>query len=214
MDNNFSNVYKKFELAYSECLKVSDNINHLEDEYTKQHSNRVASYAVLIGKKLNLDEESLDTLRIGGMFHDIGKSGISTNILFKNSSLNNDEFSQMKKHTYIGSDILGHSPIFNDIIPIVKYHHEKYDGNGYPEGLKGNQIPLFARIISIADTFDAMTSTRSYRDALPIEIAKEEIQKCSGSQFDPEIVKAFLEILDEDLNEVKDIQSNIYYKYI
>lgn len=214
MASNFSNVYKKFELAYSECLKSSDNINHLEDDYTKQHSNRVASYAVLIGQKLDLDEESLDILRIGGLFHDIGKTGVSTNILFKDSSLNNDEFSQMKKHTYIGSDILGHSPVFNNIIPIVKYHHEKYDGNGYPEGLKGNEIPLFARIISIADTFDAMTSTRSYRNALPIEVAKEEIKRCSGSQFDPEIVNAFLDILNDNLDEVKDIQKNIYKKYI
>lgn len=206
MKNDFSNVYKKFELAYSECIKSSDNINHLEDSYTKQHSDRVASYAVLIGEKLNLSKDALETLRIGGMFHDVGKVGVPTHILFKDSSLNNDEFSQIKKHPYIGSSILEHSSVFNDIIPIVKYHHEKYDGRGYPEGLKGNDIPLFARIISLADTFDAMTSNRSYRNALPLDIARAEIEKCSGSQFDPEITKVFLEILDNEYDKIKEIQ--------
>ena len=206
MNSDFSNVYKKFELAYSECMKVSDNVNHLEDSYTKQHSDRVASYAVLIGEKLNLSQEAIDTLRIGGMFHDVGKVGVPTNILFKDSSLDNDEFSQIKSHPYIGTNILEHSSVFKDIIPIVKYHHEKYDGHGYPEGLKGNDIPLLARIISLADTFDAMTSNRSYRNALPIDIAKSEIEKYSGTQFDPELAKVFVDILENDSEKIKQIQ--------
>lgn len=206
MKNDFSNVYKKFELAYSDCLNSSDNVNHLEDTYTKQHSDRVASYAVLIGKKLNLSDENLETLRIGGMFHDVGKVGVPTHILFKDSSLSNDEFLQIKNHPYIGTSILERSSIFNDIIPIVKYHHEKYDGKGYPEGLKGNDIPLFARIISLADTFDAMTSTRSYRKALPLDVARNEIERCAGSQFDPEIAKAFLDIIDNEYDKIKEIQ--------
>ena len=158
MEGDYSNIYKKFDFECNECLKSFNHVDHEQDSYTKEHCDRVSQYAVLIGKKLNLSKEELDTLKLGSMYHDIGKVGISSKILFKDSKLSDDEYYEMKKHTFIGSDILSKSNTFKDIIPIVKYHHERYDGKGYPEGLKGDQIPLLTRIVSVADTFDAMTS--------------------------------------------------------
>ena len=206
MINDLSNIYKKFEYEYSKCLKAYNLIDHEQDSYTMQHSNRVASYAVLIGEKLNLNEDDLNTLRLGGMYHDIGKVGVPARIVFKNSSLDNDEYVEMKKHTFIGTDILSHSLAFKEIIPIVRYHHEKYDGNGY-EGLKGNDIPLFARIVTVADSFDAMTSNRVYRNSLSMNFVKAEIEKNAGTQFDPEIAKVFLDILNTESDKIAEIQN-------
>ena len=140
------------------------------------------------------------------MFHDVGKIGIPDAILLKESKLTDDEYSQIKNHPSIGAHILQNATIFQDIIPIVKHHHEKYDGTGYPGRLKGEDIPYFARIAAVADTFDAMTSKRSYRDALPLDVVKAEIEKCSGTQFDPAIAKAFVEILDTKYDKIKEIQ--------
>ena len=156
---------------------------------------------------MGLSQEDLKTLRIGGLFHDIGKIGVPDSILLKESKLTDDEYSQIKNHPTIGAHILSSATIFQDIIPIVKHHHEKYDGNGYPSKLKGDEIPYFARIAAVADTFDAMTSKRTYRDALSIDVVKEEIEKCSGTQFDPAIAQAFLEILENDYDKILEIQN-------
>ena len=164
----------------------------------------------MIGKKLGLPEEQLRILRIGGLFHDIGKIGIPDNILQKESKLTDDEYSEIKNHPSIGVHILGSAEIFKDIIPIVKHHHERYDGRGYPSGLKGEEIPYIARIAAVADTFDAMTSKRSYRDALDLQVVKDEIKRCEGTQFDPEIAEVFLEILNNEYESIKEIQD----KYI
>ena len=143
---------------------------------------------------------------MGGLFHDIGKIGIPDNILLKESKLDDNEYSQIQNHPSIGAHILGDAAVFQDIIPMVKHHHEKYDGTGYPSQLKGEDIPLIARIAAVADTFDAMTSKRSYRNALPIETVISEIERCSGTQFDPEIAKVFLDILKNDYSEIQAIQ--------
>ena len=205
MENDYSNIYKKFDFEYNECLKSFNHIDHEQDLFTKEHSDRVASYASLIGEKLNLSNEDLETLRLGSFYHDIGKVGISTKIIFKDTKLTDEEYMEMKKHTFIGSDILSHSPIFNNIIPIVKYHHEKYDGSGYPEGLKGEEIPLLTRIVSVADSFDAMSSDRVYRKALPLEIVKLEMANGAGSQFDPQITNIFLDILNNEPDKINKI---------
>ena len=176
-----------------------------KDTYTRGHSDRVSKYAILIGRKLGLSDNDLRTLEIGGLFHDIGKIGIPDNILLKENNLSNEEYDEIKKHPLIGAYIIETSTVFSSIVPIIKYHHEKYDGSGYPEGLKGQEIPLMARIISVADTFDAMTSKRSYRDSLPIDVVKNELKRNASKQFDPEIIDTFLDILNNNYNEVEEI---------
>ena len=163
-------------------------------------------YSVLIGKKLGLDEKTLHILKIGGLFHDIGKIGIPDSILLKESKLSDEEYSQIKNHPMIGVHMLGDAAIFSDILPIVKHHHERYDGRGYPSQLVGDDIPYVARIAAVADTFDAMTSKRSYRDSLPIDVVRAEIERCSGTQFDPNIAKVFLDIMNNDFDLIREIQ--------
>lgn len=171
---------EKEHLAYIETLR---RIVDAKDTYTRGHSDRVSYYSVLIGEKLGLSGKDLEKLRIGGLFHDIGKIGISDNILLKTSKLTDLEYDEIKKHPSIGAHILENSKVFEDIIPIVLHHHERYDGTGYPYNLKGENIPYIARIVAISDTFDAMTSKRSYRDSLSIDIVKEEFKKCSRNSI-------------------------------
>ena len=200
---------EKLEQAYLESIETLRMTVEAKDPYTRGHSERVAEFSVLIGEKLGLTEEELKTLKIGGLFHDIGKIGIPDSILLKEAKLTDEEYSEIKNHPAIGKHILSTASIFKDIIPIVYHHHEKYNGTGYPERLSGENIPLFARIAAVADTFDAMTSKRSYRNAIPIEIVKEEIVKCSGTQFDPNVANAFLEILNNDYAKITEIQNRI-----
>ena len=193
--------------AYLESIQTLRYTVEAKDTYTRGHSDRVSEYSVLIGKYMGLPEEDLEILKIGGLFHDIGKIGIPDAILLKDSKLTDDEYSEIKNHPAIGKHILSNAKIFENIIPIVFHHHEKFDGNGYPEKLAGKNIPLYARIAAIADTFDAMTSKRSYRDALSLDIVKNELARCSGAQFDPEILKVFLDILDNHYQEIQNIQN-------
>ena len=197
----------KLEKAYLESIETLRMTVEAKDPYTRGHSERVAEFSVLIGEKLGLSEKDLKTLKIGGLFHDIGKIGIPDSILLKESKLTDDEYSEIKNHPAIGKHILSTASLFQDIIPIVYHHHEKYNGTGYPERLAGDKIPLFARIAAVADTFDAMTSKRSYRNAIPIEIVKEEFVKCSGTQFDPEIASVFLDILNTEYDKILEIQN-------
>ena len=175
-----------------------------KDSYTKNHSDRVSYYAVLIAKQLNLPEEQVNLIRDGGLFHDIGKIGIPDSILQKTSKLTDDEYDDIKNHPSIGAHILQPSKIFDNLIPMVKHHHERFDGRGYPSGLTGEDIPYNARIISVADSFDAMTSDRSYRPRFTLEKALDEIRRCSGTQFDPAIAEAFLNVFEtHDLSEIE-----------
>lgn len=196
----------ELEKAYLDTIGILRYTVEAKDPYTRGHSDRVSELSVLIGKKMGLDENTLHTLKIGGLFHDIGKIGIPDSILLKESKLDDEEYSQIKNHPTIGSHMLGDADIFKDIIPMVKHHHERFDGRGYPSQLSGHDIPLIARIAAVADTFDAMTSKRTYRDALPIEVVISEFEKCSGSQFDPEIANVFLDILKNNYNEIQEIQ--------
>ena len=177
-----------------------------KDSYTRGHSDRVSSYSVLIGQKLGLSDNDINTLKIGGLFHDIGKIGIPDSILLKDSRLTDDEYSEIKNHPAIGAHILSNATIFADIIPIVKHHHERFDGNGYPGKLKGEQIPYLARIAAVADAFDAMTSKRTYRDSLPLDIVKQEIEKNKGTQFDPILADVFLDILNNEYEKIEEIK--------
>lgn len=205
MNQELSNTYEKLEKAYLDSIETLRYTVEAKDPYTRGHSDRVSAYSVLIGKYLNLSEEDLKTLKVGGLFHDIGKIGIPDSILLKEAKLTDDEYSQIKNHPSIGAHILCNAEVFKDIIPIVKHHHERFDGNGYPSKLRGVDIPYLARITAVADTFDAMTSRRTYRNALPIDVVRGEIERCSGTQFDPEIAKVFLDILNYHYDEIEEI---------
>ena len=206
INNQLKDKSDELEKAYLDTIGILRQTVEAKDPYTRGHSDRVSEYSVLIGKEMGLDDATLHTLKIGGLFHDIGKIGIPDSILLKESKLDDEEYSQIKNHPAIGVHMLGDAEIFKDIIPIVKHHHERFDGRGYPSQLSGNEIPLIARIAAVADTFDAMTSKRIYRDALPIEVVIQEIEKCSGSQFDPEISNIFLSILKNKFNLIEEIQ--------
>ena len=201
---------EQLERAYLDTIQSLRYAVEAKDPYTRGHSDRVSEYAVLIGRKMGLSEDEIKTLQIGGLFHDIGKIGVPDTILQKEAKLTDDEYSQIKNHPSIGAHILGEAEAFKDIIPIVKYHHERFDGRGYPSRLSGEKIPLLARITAVADTFDAMTSKRSYRNALDIQYVKEEIERCKGTQFDPKIAEVFLEILNNDFGKIQEIQKKIY----
>lgn len=207
INDELKSTYDKLESAYMETIEILRFTVEAKDAYTKGHSDRVSAYSVLIGEALGLPEEDLKTLKIGGLFHDIGKIGIPDSILLKTTKLDDEEYSEIKNHPAIGAHILSNATIFKDIIPIVKHHHERFDGHGYPGKLKGEEIPYLARIATVADSFDAMTSKRSYRDSLPIDVVKEEIKKNSDTQFDPEIAEVFLKILDEQPEEIRRIQA-------
>ena len=134
---------------------------------------------------------------MAGLLHDIGKIGIPDAILTKDSKLDDNEYSQIKEHPVIGAHILGDAEVFKDIIPIVKHHHERYDGHGYPSQLSGEDIPYMARILTIADCFDAMTARRPYKKPLSVSYAVSELKKNSGTQFDPELVNVFIRLINE-----------------
>lgn len=200
-------TYDKLEKAYLESIETLRYTVEAKDSYTRGHSDRVSEYSILIGKNLGLSEQDINCLKIGGLFHDIGKIGVPDNILLKNSKLNDEEYSEIKNHPTIGAHILSNATIFKDVIPIVKHHHERFDGNGYPGKLKGEEIPYLARIAAVADAFDAMTSRRTYRDSMPIDVVKSEIERCKGSQFDPTCADAFLDILNNNYQKIEEIRA-------
>ena len=207
INNKLSNTYERLENAYLESIQTLRYTVEAKDKYTRGHSDRVSAFSTLIGQKLGLSAEDIKTLEIGGLFHDIGKIGVPDSIIQKTDKLTDDEYSQIKNHPSIGAHILSNATIFKNIIPIVKHHHERYDGHGYPSQLKGTDIPYLARITTIADSFDAMTSKRTYRDSLPVEVVKSEFKNNKGTQFDPELTDVFLDILNKDYNKIKEIQN-------
>ena len=172
-----------------------------KDHYTYGHCMRVAHFSLLLGKEINLEGEDLYQLEVAALFHDIGKIGTPDAILRKPSRLEEEEFLIMKEHPSLSGEILSSFTEFKDAAKFARHHHERYDGRGYPDRLKGDEIPLFSRVILIADTFDAMTSTRPYRKGLPYEVAFNELVEFSGSQFDPSLVKHFINALKKEDQE-------------
>lgn len=198
INDKLETAYTELKNAYRGTMESLRLAVDAKDSYTKNHSDRVSYYAVLLAKALNLPEEEIEIIRDGGLFHDIGKIGIPDAILQKTEKLTDDEYDDIKNHPSIGAHILNPAKIFEKIIPIVKHHHERYDGKGYPGKLVGNQIPLSARIVSLADSFDAMTSDRSYRPRFTLFKALAEIERCKGTQFDPELATLFIETITEN----------------
>lgn len=164
------------------------------DGYTLEHSRQVARFAVLLSGKIGLDGKNLRTARIAGELHDIGKIGVPEKILLKEELLTGREYGVMKTHAEKSAEILSTVPNLDDVVRAVRSHHERYDGSGYPDGLKGAEIPLLGRVLAVCDAFSAMITERPYRPALPVEQAKRELIEKSGMQFDPELVSAFLAI--------------------
>lgn len=162
------------------------------DSYTKQHSERVTSYALEIAEVMNLTEDEKDVIRFGGYLHDIGKIGVRDTVLLKPGRLSEEEKAEIRLHPIIGENIIRPIKFLPKEREIVLYHHERFDGKGYPEGLEGEKIPRIARILAVADTYDAMTSSRPYRSAKSHEFAIEDLKRCSKTQFDGEVVMAFL----------------------
>lgn len=171
-----------------------------KDRYTNGHSKRVAKYSRMLAERMGLSGDELDEIFNMAMLHDIGKIGVPDSIINKDSKLTDEEYGIVKKHPEIGYEILSEMPELKDIGIGAKWHHERYDGKGYPDGLKGEAIPLPARIIGVADAYDAMSSNRSYRKFLPQEVVKSEIENGRGTQFDPVIADIMLGIIAEDVN--------------
>ncbi len=186
------------ELALQTILAIARAID-AKDEYTQGHSQRVATYSRALAEYLGWSEADCDNIYHIALLHDVGKIGVPDNVLKKRGHLTEEEFALMRRHPDIGADILKDVKSLKGIELGTRFHHERFDGKGYPNKLKGEEIPLIARIICVADTFDAMTSTRCYRNRLDIDVAREELRRCSGTQFDPEIVSAFLAMLDKGL---------------
>jgi HD-GYP domain-containing protein (c-di-GMP phosphodiesterase class II) len=175
----------------------------LRDAYTGEHSQRVTHFAILLGQQFRLSAEDLELIRLVTPLHDIGKIGIDDAILRKPGKLTAAEFEAMKTHTTKGVEIIEKIPDLSQALPIVRSHHERWDGGGYPDGLKGKDIPRLARIVAVANAFDAMVFDTPYRRGQAAEIAFAEIERQQGLQFDPEIVTAFLQVRDKVVEEMQ-----------
>lgn len=169
-----------------------------KDKYTNGHSERVAYYARLIAERAGMSESDQNDIYFIGLLHDIGKIGVPDTVINKTSKLTDEEFAQIKEHPIIGAKILKDITEMPGIEKGARWHHERYDGKGYPDGIKGEEIPVFSRIICVADAYDAMTSQRSYRDVLPQEKVRDEIVKGRGTQFDPVFADIMISLIDED----------------
>ena len=187
-------AYQELKQDYFEMVSAMRRIVDAKDIYTRGHSDRVSSYAVQIARHMGKDTEYCQQIHTAGLFHDVGKLSIPDEILLKNGKLTDEEYEVIKTHPSAGADILAHITQFHPLLPAVRSHHERFDGRGYPDGLQGLNIPEMARIIAVADSFDAMTSNRQYRNGLGFQRAIDELKRCSGTQFDPHVVEAFLEL--------------------
>ena len=181
--------------AYLSTITSLARTIEAKDPYTGGHTERVAEYALMLARELGFGDDELQAVEVGAVIHDIGKIGIPDRILLKPGRLDSDEFEEMRKHPEISSYILDELDLPKVVRDMARNHHERFDGKGYPDGLKGNQIPLAARILTVADAFDAMTSDRPYRRALSQEVAAAEIRRNAGSQFCPDVVAALDECL-------------------
>ncbi|MBI5555630.1 MAG: HD domain-containing protein [Elusimicrobia bacterium] len=190
--------YEESREAYLDIIRSLVNAIEARDPYTRGHSEQTTKYAVSIARRLDLPAESIEVVRCAANLHDIGKIGIKETILKKAKKLTADEYSHIKNHPFMGAQILKPIKSLQEVIPIVYHHHERYDGKGYLDGLQRDEIPVGARILSVADAFEAMTSDRPYHKGLLKEEAREQLKKAAGSQFDPRIVNAFLEVLEEE----------------
>jgi putative nucleotidyltransferase with HDIG domain len=192
------------ERTYDTTLQALSNALDVRDSETEGHSRRVVEYMELIIEQLPVAPGHLATLRRGALLHDIGKIGVPDNVLRKPAALSDAEWAVMRRHPEHGARIISQIPFLEDVSRIVRHHHERWDGKGYPDGIEGEAIPLGARIFAVADSFDAMTSDRPYRRAMSVKDARVEVARCRGTQFDPVVVDAFVGVPVERLNKIAD----------
>lgn len=190
-------LYQDLQKSFLDAVAALIKAIEAKDKYTRGHSQRVTEYSLAIAKILALSKEEMKVIKFCGLMHDIGKIGIGDSILHNPSKLSSKEYEIIKSHSVMGEEIIQPVGFLKKGLPLIRHHHERYDGRGYPDGLRGKAIPLMARIMAVADSFDAMTSDRPYRKALSLEKSIRELKKESGTQFDPEIVKAFLTLLSQ-----------------
>jgi len=191
---NFS-LNEDAEKTYLETITALAMAVEAKDPYSRGHIDRVSGYAQRLGREMGMDEETMKILKNGAVLHDVGKIGVRDDVLRKNAPLNEDEQNEMRQHVIIGVNIIKPIRSMSALCDLVRYHQEFYDGNGYPDGLKGEQIPLTARMIKVCDAYDAMTTDRSYRKGLSRDEARKELALKSGSEFDPKVVESFLKII-------------------
>jgi len=201
-------LYEDLQATFQQTIQSLARTIDKMDRYTSGHSERVARYAVNLARWLGLPEDQIEIVRHSALMHDIGKVGCVLN-LNKPGKLTQSEYEIFKRHPSYGKDILDPIKFLQPVVPGVHLHHERWDGRGYPLGMAGQEIPLIARIIAVADTYDAMTSDRAYRRALPHEVTVNEIERCSGSQFDPDIAGVFTEQIDRLRESLRDAGETI-----
>lgn len=193
-----ADLFQNLQRAYIDTLSALTSAIDAKDSYTRGHSERVTELSIQLAQFMGVEKKEVEKIKLGGLLHDIGKIGIPEGILNKPGRLTEEEFVIIKSHPEMGVKIMGKVEFLEAIVPIILSHHERYDGRGYPQGLKDSEIPLLARIVSVVDTYDAMTTDRPYRKAMTIEEALKEIEHCSGTQFDPEIAKYFINMINSE----------------
>ncbi|MCR5788324.1 MAG: HD-GYP domain-containing protein, partial [Lachnospiraceae bacterium] len=201
VQRQLNNQQIKLNMANMTVMAIANAVD-AKDVRTHEHSQRVAEYSVLIAQEMNCfkwwqKNKLLSNLRKAAQMHDIGKIGIPDSVLNKVGRLTDEEYAKMKSHVIGGAEILKDFTLVEHVVDGTRYHHERYDGRGYPDGLKGQEIPLFARIIGVADAFDAMTSNRVYRSTMDTEYVMTEMKRGRGTQFDPEVLDAFLRLIEK-----------------
>jgi uncharacterized domain HDIG len=199
MDQLIDKIYFRKQFLKEQSYESLFNTLRMKDSFTVDHCYNVAFYSLLLGEKIGLSPSELELLKVAALLHDIGKLAIPDHILMKPGRLSDEEFDVIRQHPAIGYELLKDLPEVQDILPIVRWHHERIDGRGYPDGLKGNEIPFLVRIVSVADAFDAMTSTRVYRSSLHVEEVRKQLITNANTQFDEQLVKLFLDIIDEQM---------------
>jgi len=197
-------LYTHLEKSFLSSIRSLVNALEAKDEYTRGHSERVAFWSLLIADLLGLSPKDKEQIHRGALLHDIGKIGLRIDLLARAGKLTSEEWEEVKIHPVVGKKILEPIEFLSPVMPIILYHHERWDGKGYPFGLSGTEIPLFARIVAIADAFEVMITDRPYRPALSLSEAKQELRRCAGKQFDPDIVSSFLNYL-EPYRETQDL---------
>jgi len=191
-----SHLYSRLRALNQDVIRSFAQAVELKDFYTRGHSERVAAYACRLGQALGLGSKELDRLHIAGMLHDIGKIGIPDHILNKPGALTEDEYENMKRHSFMGREILGQVGAMSDVTEIIYHHHERMDGLGYPDGLAGDAVPFMARIICLADSYEAMTSNRAYRQSLPLDKVLYTLDRGAGSQWDKDLTATWMSIVE------------------
>ena len=185
-------LYHRQHMTFIGTVKALSAAIDAKDQYTQGHSERVAMLSEMLALKVGYSEEEAGRIRISGLVHDVGKIGVAESVLCKPGRLTDEEFDMIKTHPRIGHEIMKEIPDLHDILPGVLHHHERWDGHGYPGNLAGEDIPRMARIMALADTFDAMSSNRAYRAGMSRDKVFAEFKKCAGTQFDPDLVEPFL----------------------